>query len=179
MATSITSADTAAGDNLPIVCPACGGANDHDAVFCANTACHKALGEFDYVLEELKREARWHETLAERFTGWMSKPGFLTAHIIWFSVWILINTGIFAMIRRFDVAPFSNLAFLLSIETVFITIFVIITQARQNAHADKRAELDYEVNVRTYRIINKLDKVLEEMEARITRVEDSLTPPKT
>ena len=82
------------------------------------------------------------------------------------------------MVHRFDQAPFSILAFLLSIETVFITIFVIITQARQNAHADKRAELDYEVNVRTYRIINKLDRVLEKMEERISHLEDTISGPK-
>lgn len=170
--------ETHLSGDTSIVCPACGGVNSHDAVFCANVKCHKALGEFDFVLEELKREARWHETLAERFTGWMSKPGFLTAHFVWFTAWILINTGIFAMVHRFDQAPFSILAFLLSIETVFITIFVIITQARQNAHADKRAELDYEVNVRTYRIINKLDRVLEKMEERISHLEDTISGPK-
>jgi hypothetical protein len=36
-----------------IFCPACGGENPADAVFCGNHSCHKALGEFKYVLEEL------------------------------------------------------------------------------------------------------------------------------
>jgi uncharacterized membrane protein len=159
-------------ENTTITCPACGGINEHEAIFCANPGCHKALGDFDFVIEELRAEAKWHETIAERFTAWVAKPQFLTAHILWFVVWILINTGIFAMIRRFDVAPFSMLAFIISIETVFITIFVIITQSRQNAFDRKRAELDYEVNVRTYRIIKRVDAVLENLEQRLKNLED-------
>lgn len=158
-------------DHVPITCPACGGENDHEAVFCANANCHKALGDFDFVIEELRQEAKWHETIAERFTAWVAKPQFLTAHVFWFAAWILINTGIFAMVQRFDAAPFSMLAFIISIETVFVTIFVIITQSRQNAFDRKRAELDYEVNVRTYRIIKRVDTVLENLDQRLRSLE--------
>ena len=160
-------------DSTPIICPGCGGENDHDAVFCANAKCHKALGEFDYVIEELRQEAKWHETIAEKFTAWVAQPQFLTAHVVWFVIWILVNTGIFAMVRKFDAAPFSMLAFILSIETVFITIFVIITQSRQNAFDRKRAELDYEVNVRTYRTIQHLEEVLNSLDERLTHLENS------
>ncbi|MBA2590983.1 MAG: hypothetical protein M3495_19920 [Pseudomonadota bacterium] len=37
----------------PIICPCCQCENPHDAVFCGNAECHKALGEFRYVTEEL------------------------------------------------------------------------------------------------------------------------------
>jgi hypothetical protein len=43
-----------------IVCPACGGTNPPDAVFCGNSACHKALSDFKNVLEGLRDEAQWH-----------------------------------------------------------------------------------------------------------------------
>ena len=158
-------------ETAPIICPACGGSNEHNAVFCANAKCHKALGEFDYVVEELRQEAKWHESIAERFTAWIAQPQFLTAHIVWFVLWILINTGIVALVHRFDAAPFSMLAFIISIETVFITIFVIITQSRQNAFDRKRAELDYEVNVLTYRTIKRIDSALESMDRRLTAIE--------
>jgi hypothetical protein len=41
----------------PIICPCCQCENPHDAVFCGNAECHKALGEFRYVVEELGRRA--------------------------------------------------------------------------------------------------------------------------
>ena len=102
-----------------ITCPACGGANDHDAIFCGNPQCHKALGDFDYVLEELKAESRWHETLAQHVTNIISRPGFVAGHIVWFVLWIAINTGVIMAVHAFDRAPFGILAFIVSIRIGF------------------------------------------------------------
>jgi len=51
--------------------------------------------------------------------------------------------------------------------------FLLISQNRQNAHADERAELDYEVNVRTYRRLNEIDAMLRDIAARIEGPEGS------
>jgi uncharacterized membrane protein len=157
----------------PIVCPVCHGENSPDAVFCSNTACHKALGEWKYVLEELKEEARWHETLAEKATAFIGKPHFILAHVAWFAVWALLNSGIFAFVRRFDEFPYVLLGILLAAEAIFLTGFILISGNRQQAHADKRAELDYEVSVKTYRQIAALDGAL----ARLTERLDQLETP--
>ena len=74
-------------------------------------------------------------------------------------------------VRRFDAYPFGLLAFILSMETIFITGFVLISENRQSAHADKRAELDYEVNVRTYRKIQEMEALLRAMAERLDRYE--------
>lgn len=161
----------------PIVCPACGGANASDAVFCANSACHKALGEFRYVREELKKETRWHETLADRVVAWIGKPHFLGVHFLWFLLWVTINTGVLVMAPRFDTPPFALLGIILAMETIFITGFVLISQNRQAAHANKRAELDYEVNVLTFRKITELETTLETMSARLASLEAANNPP--
>jgi uncharacterized membrane protein len=138
-------------------CPACGTLNPKDDVFCDN--CHKALGEFRFVREEVLASATWHEQVAEQVTQFIGKPYFLVTHILWFLFWVLVNTGAFAVIQRFDSYPFSLLGILLSIEAIFITGFLLISQNRQNVFADKRAELDYEVNVRTYRRLNDIEEV--------------------
>jgi uncharacterized membrane protein len=162
----------------PMVCPACGGTNAPDAVFCANAACHKALGEFRYVKEELDAETRWFERLADRISGFIGKPHFIAVHVFWLTVWVAINTGLLAIIHRFDDYPFELLGILLSIEAIFITGFLLISQNRQNAHADKRAELDYEVNVRTYREINEIDTMLKTLLERMDRLEQAVREPK-
>lgn len=156
------------------VCPACGGANDPDAVFCADPRCHKALGEFAYVREELQREARWHETLAERVVGFIGRPHYLGVHLLWFALWITVNTGVLMMVRSFDAYPFGLLGIILAMETIFITGFVLISQNRQSAHANKRAELDYEVNVRTYRKIHEMEALLRTLAQRQERLEAGL-----
>jgi uncharacterized membrane protein len=157
---------TSAAGGETQICPACGGENPADAVFCEHPPCHKALGGFKYVTEELIAEARWHEALAERTTAFIGKPHFLFAHAVWFAIWIAINTGIVMGVTKFDTYPFALLGIILAAEAIFITGFLLVTQNRQNAHANKRAELDYEVNVRTYREIARIEA---KIDALITR----------
>lgn len=164
------------GPSGPLVCPACGGENAPDAVFCENPACHKALGDFKYVLEELRTEAQWHEALAEKITAFIGKPHFLAVHGLWFALWVVINSGIIAFIRKFDEYPYGLLGIILAAEAVVITGVVLISNNRQSAHAEKRAELDYEVNVRTYRQITDTEATLKAILDRLERLETGLLP---
>lgn len=158
---------TAAPGPTVSVCPACHGETVADAIFCGNPRCHKALGEFRFVREELATAARWHEVLADRIADFVGTGQFVVVHAVWLFAWVAINSGILTIVARFDDYPFSLLGIVLSIEALFITGFVLISQNRQNAHADKRAELDYEVNVRTYRRIRELDSVVRALAARL------------
>lgn len=131
-----------------IVCPVCGGINPPDAVFCGKATCHKALSDFPYILEALRAEASWHHVLADHVTAVIVKPYFVGAHILWFAGWAALNTGVFGFVRIFEEYPFFLLVTILAIETLLITIFVLISNIRQSTHAVTRAECDYEVNVR-------------------------------
>jgi uncharacterized membrane protein len=156
-----------------INCPACGGENPADAVFCGNHECHKALGEFKYVLEELQAKKNWIEKLADQVTGFIANPQFIIIHILWFGLWIAANQGAFGQFANFDEYPYSLLGIILAIEAVLITGFLLISQSHQAAYSEKRAELDYEVNIRSYRKILELEKVLNQLlqnpNERITR----------
>ncbi len=155
----------------PLRCPACGGANSRAAVFCGNEACGKALGPFDYVREKLAADTRWYERLAERATAFISRPHFLVVHSLWFMLWLALNTGLFALVGKFDDYPYNLLGLILSVESIFITGFLLISQNRQNAHADKRAELDYEVNVRTYRELAELKELAQTLQTQLTQMQ--------
>lgn len=155
----------------PITCPMCGGDNPPDAVFCKNAECRKALGAFRYVEEELREATRWHETLAEKATDFIGKPHFLVVHLLWFLLWIVVNSGAVALVRTFDMYPFGLLGIILGAEAVLIAGFILITQNRQNAYDNKRAELDYEVSVRTYREILAVQETLLEVVRRLESVE--------
>lgn len=166
---------TAAIARITNVCPVCGDQNPPDAVFCSNAVCHKALGEFPYVLEELRSEAEWHETLAQKVTAFIGRPHFLLAHGFWLALWVVVNTGIIAFVRQFDVYPFGLLGIILAVEAVLMTGFILISSNRQSAHADKRAELDYEVNVRNSRAIHEIDGKLQQILARLDGMESAIS----
>ena len=159
----------------PIICPGCGGANPHDAIFCGNPACHKALGEFRYVREELGAATRWYELVADRVATFVGRPHFLAIHAFWFAIWIAANTGLVVMVR-FDEYPFGLLGIILAIEAIFITGILLISNNRQSAHADLRGELDYEVNVRTYRRIEEVERLLRAVLERLDESSGRLAP---
>lgn len=162
-----TAWETQAAPASPLICPACGGTNASSAVFCADPACHKALGGFAYVREELQKEAHWHEALADRVVAWIGKPHFLGVHLLWFLGWTAINTGVLVMAPRFDAPPFALLGIILAMETIFITGFVLISQNQQAKYDAKQAELDYEVNVQTFRKIEQLEETVHLVLARL------------
>lgn len=156
-----------AADGATRACPACGGANDAEAVFCARPECHKALGEFAFVNEELAQRSTRLERAADRVARFTAHPHFITLHVAWFGGWILLNSGLVAAVAVFDGYPYSLLGILLAVEAILITGFLLISQARQGRHAETRAELDYEVNVRSWRRLG-------ELEARIVALQASL-----
>lgn len=148
------------------LCPACGGENPEDAVFCGNHQCHKALGEFKYVLEELQAKKNWIEKLADKVTNFIAKPYFIVIHILWFAIWIMANEGYLTQFSNFDEYPYGLLGIILAIEAVFITGFLLISQNHQANYSDKRAELDYEINIRSYRKLIELEKRLDNIQGK-------------
>lgn len=141
-------------------CPGCGAVNPADAIFCINEECHKALGEFRYVLEELRARRSRFEQLADRVAHFTGHPHFVTFHVAWFSVWILANSGLLAFLHTFDEYPYGLLGIILAIEAILISSFVLISQNRQHAYAELRAELDYEATIQTYRRIEAIEQRL-------------------
>lgn len=65
---------------------------------------------------------------------------FVYVHIGWFGVWILLNTGRFG-VRPFDPFPYGLLTMVVSLEAIFLSTLVLITQNRLSAEAEHRSDL--------------------------------------
>jgi uncharacterized membrane protein len=152
-------------------CPGCGAINPLDAVFCGHAGCHKALGEFRYAEEEAAVRSSLIERVADHVNDFVGKPHFITVHVLWFAAWILLNSGLIMAVRAFDSYPFGLLGIILSVEAILITGFLLISNQRQNQRAEVRAELDYEVNVRSYRKLSEIETRLERLLERLERLE--------
>jgi uncharacterized membrane protein len=155
-----------------ITCPACRMENTADAVFCGNAHCHKALGEFAYVAEQMNSSTTRLEKTADQVARFTAHPHFVTLHVAWFVAWIALNSGMLGFVVVFDTFPYSLLGILLAVEAILLTGFLLISQARQSRYAELRAELDYEVNVRSFRKLQQLEVTLASLENRL----DSLEP---
>jgi len=96
--------------------------------------------------EREEAEASPGQRLADRITRFTGSLGFVTAHLVMVLAWVAINLGWIAIIRPFD-KTFVILATVASVEAIFLTTFVLISQNRVSAIADKRAALDLQINL--------------------------------
>jgi uncharacterized membrane protein len=96
-------------------------------------------------------EARVAEAIT-RFTGSMR---FVYVHLALYGAWIAVNLGIVPGIPKFD-PSFVILAMVASVEAIFLSTFVLISQNRMAATADKRADLDLHVSLLTEHELTKL-----------------------
>ena len=81
------------------------------------------------------------ERLADQVTDFTGSVAFLLINALWFLVWILINLNLIPGMKAFDPFPFALLTMIVSLEAIFLSIFVLISQNRQSKIADLRQEM--------------------------------------
>ena len=96
----------------------------------------------------LRDEARksLQDRVADLITDFSGHMNFVYLHVIVFGLWILLNTSHLG-IKPFDPFPFNFLTMTVSLEAIFLSTFVLISQNRMSAAADKRADLDLQINL--------------------------------
>ncbi|MDX6267368.1 MAG: hypothetical protein QOD70_2108 [Frankiales bacterium] len=88
------------------------------------------------------------DDVTDSITSFAGSLSFVYIHVGWFTVWVLLNVGVFGL-TAFDKFPFGLLTLIVSLEAIFLSTFVMISQNRQAARADVRSELDFETNLRS------------------------------
>lgn len=99
-------------------------------------------------------EASFEERLAAVITRFTGSMLFVYIHLALFGSWIVVNLG-WTPIPTFD-ATFVVLAMLASVEAIFLSTFVLISQNRMAAAADKRADLDLQINLLSEHEVTRL-----------------------
>lgn len=102
---------------------------------------------------EEKRKS-FGEKLADSITRFTGSMRFVYIHLVLFGVWIIWNLGWLGL-QRFD-PSFVILAMFASVEAIFLSTFVLISQNRSAAQADKRADLDLQVGLLTEHEVTRL-----------------------
>lgn len=70
----------------------------------------------------------------------------LAEHVLWFGVWVTVNSGMVGRLHPFDPFPFPLLAMTVSLEEMFLALFVLASQNRLSRQADKRSHLDLQID---------------------------------
>jgi uncharacterized membrane protein len=92
-----------------------------------------------------------HQSATARLSGAVCRLAgsgtFIIVHLVWFTSWVLVNLGKVPGIEPFDPYPFTFLTMVVSLEAIFLSIFVLISQNHMAHLADRRAHLDLQINL--------------------------------
>ena len=111
-----------------------------------NTALYRNIAAVKRHHDAEAREAGFHERMAERISAFAGSFAFVYIHLALFGFWIVANLGWIASVPRWD-PQFVVLAMVASVEAIFLSTFVLITQNRMAHMQGRQAALDLQVSL--------------------------------
>jgi uncharacterized membrane protein len=114
------------------------------------------------------------ELLSDWITSVAASGPCMLLHVVWFAGWIAINTGLVPMVTPFDEFPFPLLTMIVSLEAIFLALFVLASQNRLAKQSDKRSNLDLQIDLLAEREMTAVLQLLRDI-AEHLHVKETVT----
>ena len=131
-----------------------------------NSALRRNIDALRRRREEEDKRARFEERVARSITRFTGSMYFVYVHAAIYGLWIVSNLGWIPGLKPWD-PTFVILAMVASVEAIFLSTFILITQNRMSASADRRAELDLQVSLLAEAEITKLVELVSMIAERL------------
>jgi uncharacterized membrane protein len=133
-------------------------------------------------IAKLEHDALSRRSLTERVSDIIMKIvgniGFLVAQLIFITGWGLVNLHVIPGLKAFDPFPFGVLAVVVSSESVFLTLFVLISQSRMARQSERRSHLDLQVSMLSEQelttILQMLQKLCQQMGVNVDSTKEEV-----
>ncbi|MEH2417253.1 DUF1003 domain-containing protein [Nostoc sp.] len=106
------------------------------------------------------------DRIADAITSFSGHIVFVYVHIVWFGVWIIVNTGKLG-VHPFDPFPYGLLTMVVSLEAIFLSTFVLISQNQLSEESEYRTNLNLQIGLLTEhevtRVLQMLDAIQDKM----------------
>jgi uncharacterized membrane protein len=117
-------------------------------------------------LEEAAREQRTRtDRVAEVIAGFCGSMTFVWVHVIWFGGWIGLN--LLPGIKHIDPFPFTFLTLVVSLEAIFLSTFILISQNHDARVSEKRNHLDLQINLLSEQENTKMLSLLHQIAVKL------------
>lgn len=117
-------------------------------------------------LEEAARDQRTPtDRLAEKIARFCGSMTFVWVHVIWFGGWILLN--VIPGISHIDPFPFTFLTLIVSLEAIFLSTFILISQNLDSRISERRSHLDLQLNLLSEQENTKMIVMLHAIAAKV------------
>lgn len=130
--------------------------------------------------EAVEERATTVQRIADAAAAFSGTFSFLVMHVFWFGGWVLVNLGKVPAIEPFDPYPFGFLTMVVSLEAIFLSCMVLISQSRLAAKEKIRSDAEYDANIRAGLEVTqlhvKVDALYEQVLKRLSVVEKAVNP---
>jgi uncharacterized membrane protein len=138
-----------------------------------------ALDENVEVIKSWEQEVLLARSRSEQVADWIANTAVsgpvLLLHVLSFAFWIAANVGLIPGIDPFDPFPFPLLTVALSLEAIFLTLFVLASQSRLTRQHEKRSHLNLQIDLLAEREMTAVLRLLQDI-GRHLNVSTSVTP---
>jgi uncharacterized membrane protein len=131
-----------------------------------NSALRRNIDALRRRREQEQASANAEERVARAITRFSGSMRFVYLHGLVYAAWIVANLGWIPGVEPWD-PTFVVLAMIASVEAIFLSTFILITQNRMAAAADRRAELDMQIGLLSEAEITKLVQLVTEIAERM------------
>ena len=114
-----------------------------------STVVRRNIGALTEVRRREERRRTFSDRIADAVTTFAGSMWCVYAHVLLFGGWLTLNSGKVPHVRPWDPFPFVMLAMFASVEAIFLSTFILISQNRMTRMADRRAELDLQISLLT------------------------------
>jgi uncharacterized membrane protein len=118
----------------------------------------------DDILRLESLESTPSERIAERIAAFTGSMFFIWLHVAWFALWIIFNIPWpWIRFQPVDPFPFTFLTMVVSLEAIFLSAFILMSENRQGRLGDRRSRVNLQVDMIAEREITKLMEVVVEI----------------
>jgi uncharacterized membrane protein len=111
------------------------------------------------------------QRVADFFTRFSGSMAFIYLHTIWFAVWMVWNLNLIPGLRVFDAYPFGLLTMIVSLEAIFLSTFVLISQNREQRLSTVRDELQTQIALYQEQELTQVLRIVHRMEKHMGLME--------
>ncbi len=124
----------------------------------------------------LKQLHSFEGRIAEFISNFAGSMNFVYFHVIWFSLWIAFNHGLFeSLFPAFDPFPYGLLTMIVSLEAIFLATFIMINQNRQALIETYRELEEEKAEEEAEEEVEDIQKDLEDIKKAMSFIQQKLT----
>lgn len=136
-----------------------------------------------FLIHQKKIIQRLHSAegvVADVITRFAGSMRFVYLHILWFTLWISINSGYLStLIPIFDPYPYGMLTTVVSLEAIFLSTFIMVAHNRQTL-MDEYREIEEDIEEEEVeRLVQDIEQDLDDLKLAITNIEKKILNPDT